>query len=107
MEFSEYENIEIFNNTQSFDINKCENQILRRSERIRKRMVKLQNPSIGLAIKDNIDINYIFDYDFKLSYNSNKLNNKIDKNEQESNFNLFCRCSNFSNQIIPEICKKR
>jgi len=28
MEFSEYENIEIFNNTQSFDINKCENQIL-------------------------------------------------------------------------------
>jgi hypothetical protein len=25
MEFSEYENIEIFNNTQSFGINKCEN----------------------------------------------------------------------------------
>jgi len=28
MEFSEYENIEIFNNTQSFSINKCNNQIL-------------------------------------------------------------------------------
>jgi hypothetical protein len=26
MEFSEYENIEIFNNTQRFSINKCENQ---------------------------------------------------------------------------------
>jgi hypothetical protein len=26
MEFSEYENIEIFNNTQGFNINKCENQ---------------------------------------------------------------------------------
>jgi len=32
MEFSEYENIEIFNKTQSFDINKCENQILRQSK---------------------------------------------------------------------------
>jgi len=29
MEFSEYENIEIFNKTQRFGINKCENQILR------------------------------------------------------------------------------
>jgi len=29
MEFSEYENIEIFNKTQRFSINKCENQILR------------------------------------------------------------------------------
>jgi len=28
MEISEYENIEIFNKTQSFSINKCENQIL-------------------------------------------------------------------------------
>jgi hypothetical protein len=28
MEFSEYENIEIFNNTQRFAINKCKNQIL-------------------------------------------------------------------------------
>jgi hypothetical protein len=28
MEFSEYENIEIFNNTQSFSINKCEDQII-------------------------------------------------------------------------------
>jgi hypothetical protein len=32
MGFSEYENIEIFNNTQSFDINKCENQIIRESD---------------------------------------------------------------------------
>jgi hypothetical protein len=32
MEISEYENIEIFNNTQGFDINKCENQILRQCE---------------------------------------------------------------------------
>jgi hypothetical protein len=29
MEFSEYENIEIFNKTQRFVINKCENQIIR------------------------------------------------------------------------------
>jgi len=29
MEISEYENIEIFNNTEGFDINKYENQILR------------------------------------------------------------------------------
>jgi len=33
MNFSEYENIEIFNNTQRFGINKCENQILRDCER--------------------------------------------------------------------------
>jgi len=32
MEFSEYENIEIFNKTQSFSINKCENQTLRQYE---------------------------------------------------------------------------
>jgi hypothetical protein len=32
MEFSEYENIEIFNNTQRFAINKYENQILRHTE---------------------------------------------------------------------------
>jgi hypothetical protein len=31
MEISEYENIEIFNKTQSFGINKCESQILRPS----------------------------------------------------------------------------
>jgi len=31
MEISEYENIEIFNKTQRFDINKCESQILRPS----------------------------------------------------------------------------
>jgi len=32
VEISEYENIEIFNNTQGFDINKYENQILRHCE---------------------------------------------------------------------------
>jgi len=32
MDFSEYENIEIFNKTQSFDINKCENQTIRPCE---------------------------------------------------------------------------
>jgi hypothetical protein len=32
MEISGYENIEIFNNTQGFDINKCENQIIRQWE---------------------------------------------------------------------------
>jgi hypothetical protein len=32
MEFSEYENIEIFNKTQSFGINKCENQTIRYHE---------------------------------------------------------------------------
>jgi hypothetical protein len=35
MEFSEYENIEIFNNTQRFAINKYENQILRHNEQLR------------------------------------------------------------------------
>jgi len=28
MDFSDYENIEIFNNTQRFNINKCENQLI-------------------------------------------------------------------------------
>jgi hypothetical protein len=36
MGFSEYENIEIFNKTQSFDINKCENQILRQPDSVRR-----------------------------------------------------------------------
>jgi hypothetical protein len=35
MGISEYENIEIFNKTQSFDINKCENQILRQPGGVR------------------------------------------------------------------------
>jgi hypothetical protein len=35
MEISEYENIEIFNNTQRFDINKYVNQILRHNEQLR------------------------------------------------------------------------
>jgi len=34
MEISEYENIEIFNKTQSFDVNKCENQILRQPTQV-------------------------------------------------------------------------
>ena len=37
MGISEYENIEIFNKTQSFDINKCENQILRQLNSIRSK----------------------------------------------------------------------
>jgi len=41
MEFSEYENIEIFNNTQGFDINKYENQLLRPCEEIRRRVMIL------------------------------------------------------------------
>jgi hypothetical protein len=36
MVFSEYENIEIFSNTQNFDINKCENQTLRLIGAIKK-----------------------------------------------------------------------
>jgi hypothetical protein len=36
MVISEYENIEIFNKTQSFTINKCENQIISISETLRK-----------------------------------------------------------------------
>ena len=35
MIFSEYENIEIFNNTQGFDINKCENQTIAQQEAAR------------------------------------------------------------------------
>ena len=34
MEFSEYENIEIFNKTQRFSINKCEKQLLGAQETI-------------------------------------------------------------------------
>jgi hypothetical protein len=34
MKFSEYENIEIFNNTQRISINKCENQTIRADETI-------------------------------------------------------------------------
>jgi hypothetical protein len=41
MRISEYENIEIFNKTQSFSINKCENQILSISISIRKKLKKL------------------------------------------------------------------
>jgi hypothetical protein len=45
MGFSEYENIEIFNKTQSFDINKYENQILRLPDRISGKVLKLLNSS--------------------------------------------------------------
>jgi hypothetical protein len=38
MGISEYENIEIFNKTQSFDINKCENQIIRHPVSIRRKI---------------------------------------------------------------------
>ena len=45
MGISEYENIEIFNKTQSFGINKCENQILRdfiyEYESYSKKMLKI------------------------------------------------------------------
>ena len=45
MGISEYENIEIFINTQSFGINKCENQILRdfiyEYESYSKKMLKI------------------------------------------------------------------
>jgi hypothetical protein len=45
MEISEYENIEIFNNTQSFDINKCENQIIRQPASPRMKFMKTLNRS--------------------------------------------------------------
>jgi len=62
MEFSEYENIEIFIKTQGFDINKCENQIirqcgsfLRKSKSHSKNVFRLtMNPSME-------DILYIWD----------------------------------------------
>ena len=57
MEISEYENIEIFNKTQSFDINKCENQILRISESTRKKLIQLskgQNQYINFIFQEDI-----------------------------------------------------
>jgi hypothetical protein len=39
MEISEYENIEIFINTQGFDINKYENQILRHNEQLGRKFI--------------------------------------------------------------------
>jgi len=41
MGISEYENIEIFNNTQSFRINKCENQIIRETRGVYKKIKQL------------------------------------------------------------------
>ena len=41
MEFSEYENIEIFNKTQSFSINKCENQTLRQFKAVEMKTIEV------------------------------------------------------------------
>ena len=49
MKFSEYENIEIFNKTQNFGINKCENQILRQCEANKMIMNHIQKDDIGLS----------------------------------------------------------
>jgi hypothetical protein len=65
MGISEYENIEIFNKTQSFGINKCENQILSKSKRIRMKIMRFANSFVqvsdfkiiaGLIIYLNIDL---------------------------------------------------
>lgn len=45
MEISEYESIEIFNKTQSFDINKWENQILRQHDQTILEIIKSLNSS--------------------------------------------------------------
>jgi len=49
MEFSEYENIEIFNKTQSFRINKYENQILRQCEANKMILSHIQKDDNGLS----------------------------------------------------------
>jgi hypothetical protein len=56
MGFSEYENIEIFNKTQSFAINKFENQILRqfgRKWRIERIIYKSSYQPVILRIKQD------------------------------------------------------
>ena len=50
MQISEYENIEIFNNTQSFDINKCENQIIRQRSSARTKLMQILNRSFHSVI---------------------------------------------------------
>jgi hypothetical protein len=50
MEFSEYENIEIFNNTQSFVINKCENQTIRETEAGRNSIRMILNPTFLILL---------------------------------------------------------
>jgi hypothetical protein len=50
MEFSEYENIEIFNNTQRFTINKCENQILRSYEAVNSKNKSFRNSLLRLLM---------------------------------------------------------
>jgi hypothetical protein len=66
MGISEYENIEIFNNTQSFDINKCENQIIRETRQSRKNSMQLIISDLGLInLGKNREINYIFETQMK------------------------------------------
>jgi hypothetical protein len=48
MRFSEYENIEIFNNTQSFSINKCVSQILSPSSAVQRKFCFWES---SLAVK--------------------------------------------------------
>jgi hypothetical protein len=50
MGFSEYENIEIFNKTQSFNINKCENQILSKLYNVSSRIFKMSIPEFLLTV---------------------------------------------------------
>jgi hypothetical protein len=51
MGISEYENIEIFNKTQSFNINKCENQLLRQPLYEVLKILKILISSFQLAIE--------------------------------------------------------
>jgi len=50
MVFSEYENIEIFNNTQSFVINKCENQTIRETGADRNGIRMILNPTFQILL---------------------------------------------------------
>jgi hypothetical protein len=61
MEFSEYENIEIFNKTQSFINNKCENQLLRHNEQLFRKDIS-RRKWFSISLKDyRKKINYIFE----------------------------------------------
>jgi len=50
MGISEYENIEIFNKTQSFNINKCENQIIRQPLHVVLKLLKILISSFQMVI---------------------------------------------------------
>jgi hypothetical protein len=50
MGISEYENIEIFNKTQSFTINKCENQIIRQPLHVVLKLLKILISSFQMVI---------------------------------------------------------